>query len=148
MMVEFYLKIRFSKDNIETEIKKIKTSDKIRNQILSICNEIELNVLNKIWDVNDSELIIELITQLKKFDFIIRELEDSKENSVLILLRCYVWDMLWLIHDETPELFKEYRRNFDIPQKRICITPLLNQLWIGDIDSEAGIDEFLDKRED
>jgi hypothetical protein len=89
-MVEFYCNVRVIKDRIVDAIKKTDTSDEIKNQVLDICNDIEVNVLNKILEDDDNDLIIELIFQMKKFDILIRIFEAIKEEDVLFLLRCYV----------------------------------------------------------
>lgn len=75
-----------------------------------ICQEISYEVLKQIDRFDDNDLIIKLLMQLKRFDLLIKWLENNKEKQeAYLLLITHVGDMLYLIQQERPEILDKYR---------------------------------------
>ncbi|MBT4597511.1 hypothetical protein HOC76_00605 [bacterium] len=99
--IEFFAKIRWNVDFITEEIEKIPTSQKTKDQVLSICETISSDVLNNIGEIADEELIAEIKKQLARFHPLIQKLENNdNEKMAFMLLITHVADMLALIDKE------------------------------------------------
>ena len=87
--------IRFNIDFILGESLKIKTSEEIQKRIIEICEYISTEILGKLGEKDSNELKKEMIQELSKFDVIIKELENNKEESeMLFLLTSHVGNIL------------------------------------------------------
>ena len=87
--------IRFNIDFILKESLNIKTSDDVLQKVTKICNNISDEILAKLGEKDSDELKKDLLQELLKFDVIIKELENNKEESeMLFLLTSHVGNML------------------------------------------------------
>lgn len=99
--IELFGKIRGIIIFITDEIEKIPTSQKTKEQVLNICDIISTKALYKIGEIDDEEIIAEIYRQLVKFNLLIKELENDKDEKIAyMLLITHIGDIFSLVGKE------------------------------------------------